>query len=267
MTTSKKDLLKAYEQYSPGVNRGSDSLFWILLVSCGLLMGVTGAYFKTVKPIIETVDQTITRIRTQFIVPEEKKVVKAPPKPKVVEKKEKAQAPIDLTDNPVLGQKEDVKASEPDKANTESVKPVYGLRRVYAVGIGSGGSMGQAVIGKVGNTINKEVDSEVATKTEIKGQVVSVTTVETNPKYINRPKPEYTTEMTAQKIEGVIKVKVLVDIDGKVKEAIPLNDLGFGSAEVAKKACLEALFEPATRNGEPVAVWITIPVRFELLGS
>ena len=60
---------------------------------------------------------------------------------------------------------------------------------------------------------------------------------------------------------------VLIDVDGKVKDAIVLNDLGFGSAELARKACFDALFEPARRGAEAVAVWITIPIRFELLGT
>ena len=122
-------------------------------------------------------------------------------------------------------------------------------------------------MGKLGNTLEKEVDTVTATKEEIiKGEVVSTTTVTTAPRFKKRVKPEYTQEMLDNKMEGVIKVKVLVDVDGKIKKAIAFNDLGFGSKEIAVKACFKMLFEPAKRGDVPVAVWIIIPIKFVLLG-
>jgi hypothetical protein len=55
-----------------------------------------------------------------------------------------------------------------------------------------------------------------------------------------------------------------VDIDGKVKKAIVLNDLGYGSKERVYDACLKLLFDPALRDNEPVAVWIAISFTFVL---
>jgi TonB family protein len=66
-------------------------------------------------------------------------------------------------------------------------------------------------------------------------------------------------------VEGTVRVKALIDTDGLVKRAVALNDLGHGAARLAAEACLEARFEPAMRGGEPAAVWIIIPIRFELL--
>jgi TonB family protein len=72
--------------------------------------------------------------------------------------------------------------------------------------------------------------------------------------------------MIENRLEGVIKVKILVDIDGMVKKAELLNDLGFGSGQKALEACYKMEFDPAMRGTEVVAVWIVIPIKFVLLG-
>jgi TonB family protein len=253
--------LDAYAVYVPTDTSMVERLFGIVL-TCMLAAAITaGIALHNVK-LREQVVESVEAIRTHFVIQEEvqKPVVKkAVPKPG-------SEKPVDLTKHPVLGQKEQDLAPKP-APSAEPVRRVYGLRRVYSVGIGAGGSMENAVIGKLGNTLKKDIDTITATSKDIRGTVVPVTTVETNPRYLKKPQPQYTPEMLANNIEGVINVKVLIDIDGKVKEATALNDLGFGSAEAARKACFDAQFEPAMRDGGPVAVWITIPIRFEILGK
>jgi protein TonB len=257
-----KTILSTYELYVPTNAPFVDWIFRIVLVAAILGFIGTGTYFTTVEPEQIDIAEKISRIRTQFIIQEKKPVVEKPkPKPK---KKIEQKKPIDLSNKPKLKAKvDDIK--KPTKK--PKVRRIYGLKRVYSKGIGAGGRLSDAVIGKMGNTINKDVDDLKATKKDIVGEVVSVTTVETLPKYIRKPRPEYSQEMRENQVEGVIKVKVLIDIDGKAKQAIVLNDLGFGSAEIARKACFEAVFAPATRGGRPMSVWITIPIRFELLGT
>jgi len=172
---------------------------------------------------------------------------------------------VDLTKQPELAQKEDDIPKEPPK-DPPAQRRVYGLRKVYSTGLGAGGSMSDAVIGKLGNTLNKDIDTFTARPRDLKSQVAPVTTITTAPVFRKRVKPEYTKEMLDNKVEGVVKVKVLIDIDGRVKQAIALDDLGFGAAELAVKACYQMEFEPARRGDEAVAVWIIVPIRFVLLG-
>jgi hypothetical protein len=256
--------LKAYEIYiSSSSVSGRWSYMAVLVMCLGLFLGA-GAYFTTVRPDVFDIAEKITRLRTQFVMPQEKKTVKVkkPITPPV--KSEVKEKPIDLTQNPVLKQKDD--DIQKNDSKPVAARRVYGLRKVYSRGIGAGGNLSDAVIGKIGNTINKDVDDVAATREDIKGKVVSATTVTTAPSYLKRVKPEYTPEMIANKIEGVIKLKVLVDIDGRVKKALALNDLGFGSAQRAVDACYKMEFEPAKRGEEPVAVEIIISIRFVLLG-
>jgi protein TonB len=142
------------------------------------------------------------------------------------------------------------------------VRRVYGLKKVYSRGLGAGGSLSDAVIGKLGNTIHTEIDTISATEQELKGVVVSTTTVTQAPRFKKTVKPEYTKEMVEQKLEGVVKLKILVDIDGKVKKATVIADIGLNSAEKALEATKKMEFIPAMRGDEAVAVWIIIPIRF-----
>ncbi len=255
--------LKAYEVYvltgTPLVER----LFKvILLVILAIFIGL-GLYLRTIEPSAQKIADRLSRMKTQFLIQEKKKVKKVEKKPEKKKKKKPKKKPIDLTKKPELKKKiDDIKKIKPKK---KKVRRVYGLKKVYSKGIGSGGSLTDAVIGKLGNTINKEVDTITATKEQVKGEVVSATTVTVAPRFKKRVKPEYSKVMLENKIEGVIKVKVLVDVDGKIKKARALNDLGFGSKEIAVQACFKMLFEPAMRDEEPVAVWIIIPIRFQLL--
>jgi|GEM_PF-613091 len=255
--------LQAYEIYIPSSSPLGRWLYPASLLICLAAFLGAGAYFTTVPAEAFDISEKISRLRTQFIMPEEKTVVKEEPKepPKKAEVKEK---PIDLTENPRLSQKED--DIEKQEERPQAQRRIYGLKRVYSRGIGAGGMLSDAVVGKLGNTINKEVDDLKATKDDIKGAVVSAATVTAAPRFRTRVKPEYTPEMLKNRVEGEIRVKVLVDIDGRVKKAVLLNDLGFGSGERAIEACYKMEFEPAMRGAEAVAVWIIIPIKFVLLG-
>lgn len=256
--------LKAYEVYVETGTPFVENLFkGIFVVVVAIFIGV-GLYFTTIEPSPQKIAERLKRLKTQFLIQEKKKVVIVKKKPKIIKKKKPKEKPIDLTKKPELNKKvDDIKKKVTKK---KKVRRVYGLKKVYSKGLGSGGNLSDAVIGKLGNTISKDVDTVTATKEDIKGEVVSVTTITTNPRIKKTVKPEYTKEMIENKIEGTIKIKVLVDVDGKVKSAKALNDLGYGSMERAKKACFEMVFIPAMRGKDAVAVYITISITFRLLG-
>lgn len=257
--------------YEPAQPRG-DTLFGLLLLLSLLAFFALGIYMRTrpAPPPQKTVPSR-EGIKTSFIVPEEKQEETAPP-PSLPPKPEKPEEkPVDLSDNPVPDQKKEVRVEKQDQPETKPVKkkkarPVYGIRKVYSRGLGASGAADDAVIGKRGNTLNKSIDDDSATVEDLQGEVVSTTTVERYPQYKRKPRPQYSPEMLERSIEGVVKVKCLIDIDGTVKRAIPLNDLGYDSRKRARQACLKALFDPALRDGKPVAVWIVVPIRFTIIG-
>jgi periplasmic protein TonB len=77
--------------------------------------------------------------------------------------------------------------------------------------------------------------------------------------------PDYPSGLLAREIEGEAVLKVLVGIDGRVREAIVMraSHADFGKAAV-KQALKEWRFIAATRGGQPVEDWQTIPIRYTI---
>lgn len=247
-----------YTQTNAGLSRITFVVTLIVFIAAGL-------YLKTIKPVKNHSNEAQTQqpIETQFMIQEKKQPKKPEPLKKIVEQ-EKPAEPIDLTHAPVLQQKTDDVTEPPVTTKAPVVPRVYGLRRVYSTGIGAGGDVADAVIGKQGNSLNVPIDTVTPTKKELRGQLAPISTVTSLPRLVKFIKPQYSQEMQDAKVQGEIKIQVLVDIDGKVKEVKVLNDLGHGTAEKARETGFKLVFEPAMRGNEPVAVWISYRIQFIL---
>jgi hypothetical protein len=247
----------------PASPQGYNNRFGTIFFLTSAAFLAAGLYLKTVPPLqLRVAEKKVSAITTQFMVAEKK------PPPKKSEPKINKKEVYDLTKSPVLQQEEDVAApatSTPPQVSAPAARPVYGLRRVYSVGLGAGGAASSAVIGKIGNTLAKDVDTVAATKQDLAGPLVAISTVTSAPKLKVEVKPEYSKEMIAAKVQGVIRAELLVGADGKVKEIKILNDLGFGTRQAAHDLFLKLQFEPAMRDGTPVAVLITFSIRYVLL--
>jgi protein TonB len=85
------------------------------------------------------------------------------------------------------------------------------------------------------------------------------------PEPIRRVEPKYPDLAREAQVEGMVVVNVLVAKDGRVQEVqlhpaihVPMLD------QAALEAARQWTFEPALRNGKPVAVWVAVPFRFRL---
>lgn len=65
-------------------------------------------------------------------------------------------------------------------------------------------------------------------------------------------------------IEGKVVVKVLVGKDGKPKRAFVADSPSEMLNDAALKAVLATTFTPAIQNGNPIDVWVTIPIIFKI---
>lgn len=65
-------------------------------------------------------------------------------------------------------------------------------------------------------------------------------------------------------IEGVVTVYILVSKTGKPVRTKIIDSGNSMLNSAAEKACLEATFTPGIQNGQPVDVWLAVPVRFSL---
>lgn len=62
--------------------------------------------------------------------------------------------------------------------------------------------------------------------------------------------------------EGAVTLQVTIGVDGKVQAAEVVESAGLGFDEAAHAAALRYLFEPATRDGEPVAARVLLRIEF-----
>src|ERR1700691_1479146 len=84
------------------------------------------------------------------------------------------------------------------------------------------------------------------------------------PKIIFQPDPEYSEEARKAKFQGTCVLWLVVGPDGKPRDIRVLRTLGLGLDEKAIEAVKNWRFEPAMKDGKPVAVQINVEVNFHL---
>ena len=84
------------------------------------------------------------------------------------------------------------------------------------------------------------------------------------PKLDRQTQPAYTNEGRQASVEGVVKLEVSVDENGRVTNVKVLKGLGFGLDESAVAAARQWTFKPATRCGKAVSYVVKPGVRFQL---
>jgi len=84
------------------------------------------------------------------------------------------------------------------------------------------------------------------------------------PKLIRKIEPQYTEQARDAKHQGAVVLQVVVEEDGKIRQAKVLKSLGLGLDEKAVEAVKQWEFEPALRDGKPVKVQATIEINFRL---
>ncbi|MGH9670852.1 MAG: energy transducer TonB [Terriglobales bacterium] len=84
------------------------------------------------------------------------------------------------------------------------------------------------------------------------------------PRAIYSPDPEYSEEARKAKYQGTVVLFVVVGADGRPHDIRVQRSLGLGLDEKAIEAVRTWKFEPAKKDGHPVAVQVNIEVNFRL---
>ena len=86
----------------------------------------------------------------------------------------------------------------------------------------------------------------------------------TAPKPVYTPDPEYSDKARKKKINGTVVVAMIVTQEGRVRDVKITKGLGEGLDKQALAAVRTWKFEPATKDGKPVAVHLNVEVSFRL---
>jgi periplasmic protein TonB len=129
-------------------------------------------------------------------------------------------------------------------------------------GIGSGGGIGSGSGGGVGSGQGPGVGP--GRGGGIGGGVFRVGGGVSAPRPISTPDPEYSEEARKAKYQGTCVLWLVVGPDGKPRDIRIARSLGLGLDEKAVEAVKRWMFEPALKDGRPVAVQINVEVSFRL---
>ena len=88
----------------------------------------------------------------------------------------------------------------------------------------------------------------------------------THPRLVREVRPNYTQDAMARKINGSVLLEAIVREDGTIGDVCLVRSLDreFGLDQEAVKAARQWSFEPATKDGKPVPVVITLELTFLL---
>jgi TonB family protein len=84
------------------------------------------------------------------------------------------------------------------------------------------------------------------------------------PSALYAPDPDYSDAARKTKYQGSVILWLVVGADGRAHNLRVARSLGMGLDEKALEAVRQWRFQPATLNGQPVAVEINVEVSFRL---
>lgn len=129
-------------------------------------------------------------------------------------------------------------------------------------GTGSGGGIGSGSGGGVGSGEGPGVGP--GRGGGIGGGVFRVGGGVSAPRAVFAPDPEYSEEARKAKYQGVVVLWLIVGPDGRPRDLRVARSLGMGLDQKAIETVRQWRFEPAMKDGKPVAVQINVEVNFRL---
>ncbi len=129
-------------------------------------------------------------------------------------------------------------------------------------GTGAGGGIGSGSGGGIGSGYGPGVGPGYGGGTG--GGVYRVGGGVSAPRVLYSPDPEYSDEARKAKYQGTVVLWIIVGPDGRTRDVRVQRTLGLGLDEKAIEAVRKWRFEPAMKNGQPVAVQVNVEINFRL---
>jgi len=134
---------------------------------------------------------------------------------------------------------------------------------IPSTGFGNGvaiGSAGSAGHGSVQQGVFADEQATAGPRVKQVAAVINTTPVE----ILFKPKPQYTDEARAKKVEGEVLLRVLFTASGEVQVQGVVRGLGYGLDDSAISAARQIRFRPAQQEGQPVDKSAIVHIAFEL---
>ncbi len=95
-------------------------------------------------------------------------------------------------------------------------------------------------------------------------KIYSGNDVSTKARILSKPQPEYTEEARKNQTVGTVVLRAVFTSSGQVTNIRAVSGLPFGLTERAVAAARQIKFEPATKDGRPVSMYIQLEYNFNL---
>jgi len=139
-----------------------------------------------------------------------------------------------------------------------------GARGVVAsTGFGNGIAAGGNGSGGRGGVQQGVFGDQQAPAPQVK-RVAAAAPTTTPVEILFKPKPQYTDEALAKRIEGEVLLQVVFTAAGQVEVQRVVQGLGYGLNDAAEAAARQIRFRPAQQQGQPVDSAAIIHIPFEL---
>ncbi|MBI4876423.1 MAG: TonB family protein [Acidobacteria bacterium] len=84
------------------------------------------------------------------------------------------------------------------------------------------------------------------------------------PQLVSKVEPKYTEEARDAKLQGAVKLKLVVNAKGRPENVEVVESLDAGLDRNAIEAVRQWVFEPGTKDGKPVRVLASVELNFRL---
>ena len=187
--------------------------------------------YRHPEPVIETRAEPVRQVEQRPREEKPKKIKKVSPRPKPADHKE-AEAPPERPEQSSAEEKQDKAVAEENAAASSIKGPVL------------------------------EDNHQVAIPSD--GLIVQVTK-EAVPSYRINPAPRYPRAARRRGYQGTVVLSVFVDENGRVANLWVFTSSGYRLLDnAAVKDVRKWTFEPGMKGDKKVAMWVKVPIRFEL---
>lgn len=99
--------------------------------------------------------------------------------------------------------------------------------------------------------------------------ILSHTEVDTAPRLVSLPppRPDYPVDMRRENISGTATVRFIITHDGRVIDVTVIQATHPSFGDAAARAVSKWKYEPAIKDGQPIACYLSVPVVFDITGT
>lgn len=135
---------------------------------------------------------------------------------------------------------------------------------VTSTGFGNGVAIGTGGTGNHGTVQQGSFSDQATVSAAPKVKQTAVVSNSRPVEILFKPKPEYTDEARAKKIEGEVLLQVTFAASGEVKVERVVQGLGYGLDNAAQTAARQIRFRPAQQEGQPVDSSAIVHITFAM---